>query len=117
MDQIEQILQKGIELGTLIAQTEIYKDFKKAEYDLLHNPEARKLVEDLQKLKQEHYRKKLAGQELTNKETETMQSMEVKCLKDPQVFRSNDANTKFQKFMEEISRKIKEGIQSVDTPQ
>ncbi|MDQ7094971.1 YlbF family regulator [Desulfosporosinus sp. PR] len=115
MDQIEQIMQKGIELGTLIAQTDIYKNFKKMEYELLHNPEARKLIEDLQKLKQEQYRKKLAGEELTSGEKETMQTMENECLKNSQVFRSNDANTKFQEFMEEISRKIKEGIKSVDT--
>jgi cell fate (sporulation/competence/biofilm development) regulator YlbF (YheA/YmcA/DUF963 family) len=114
MDQYDQIMQKGIELGTLIAQTKIYQNFKQAEYELLHNPEARKQVEDLQKMKQEHYRRKLAGEELSNDEKENMENMERECLRDPQVFKSNDANTKFQNFMEVISGKIREGIQSVD---
>ena len=61
MEQVDEIMQKCAELGKSIALTSIYKEFKKAEYDLLHNPEARKLVEDLQKVQQDQYRKKIAG--------------------------------------------------------
>lgn len=115
MSQSEEIMQKCTELGKSIAHTNIYKEFKKAEYDLLHNPEARKLMEDLQKIQQDQYRRKLAGIELTNEETEKIKEMENLCLKDPQIFASNNANTKFQQFMEQISKKIKEGIKSIDS--
>jgi len=114
MDQPEEIMQKCTELGKSIAQTSMYKEFKKAEYDLLHNPEARKLVEDLQKIQQEQYRKKLAGIELSKEEQDSIKAMENLCIKDPQVLTSNNANTKFQEFMEQISGKIKEGIKSID---
>ena len=50
----------------------MYQEFKKAEYDLLHNSEARKLVEDLQKMKQEHYGKKMAGIELSKEEQDKL---------------------------------------------
>ena len=114
MDQLNEIMQKSTELGKSIALTPIYKEFKKAEYDLLHNPEARKLVEDLQKLQQDQYRKRIAGIELSKEELEELKKLEEICIRDPQVFYSNNANTKFQEFMEQISGKIKEGIKSVD---
>jgi len=114
MDQLEEIMQKSTELGKSIALTPMYQEFKKAEYDLLHNPVARKLIEDLQKMKQEHYGKQAAGIELSNAEQDTLKQMEYTCLKDRQVLISNDANTKFQDFMEQISNKIKDGIKSVE---
>ncbi|TGE31628.1 YlbF family regulator [Desulfosporosinus sp. Sb-LF] len=114
MDQLDEIMQKSTELGKSIALTPIYKEFKKAEYDLLHNPEARKLVEDLQKLQQDHYRKRMSGIELSKEELDKMKEMEETCIRDKQVFFSNNANTKFQEFMEQISGKIKDGIKSVE---
>lgn len=112
MDQIEEIMQKCTELGKTIAQTAVYKEFKQSEYDLFHNPEARKLVEDLQKLKQEHQGKQMAGIELSKEEQETMKNLETKCIRDRQILVSNNANTKFQEFMEQISKNIKNGIKS-----
>lgn len=117
MDQLEEIMQKSTELGKAIALTPMYQEFKKAERDLLHNPEARKLIEDLQKIKQEHYGKQAAGIELSKEEQETLKTMENTCLKDRQVLLSNNANTKFQEFMEQISSKIKDGIKCVDSAQ
>ena len=114
MDQLEEIMQNCIELGRSIAKTAIYQEFKKAEYDLLHNPKARALVEELQKLKQEYLGKQMTGEELSKEEQETMKTMENRCLIDKQVQVSNEANTKFQEFMEQISGKIKEGIKSIE---
>ncbi|SPF36463.1 conserved hypothetical protein [Candidatus Desulfosporosinus infrequens] len=114
MDQLDEIMQKSIELGRSIGDTTIYQEFKKAEYNLLHNPKARELVENLQKMKQEYQGKQMTGIELSKEEQETMKAMENKCLMDKQVQVSNDANTKFQEFMEKISGKIKEGIKSIE---
>jgi len=115
MEQLDEIMQKCTELGKSIALTSTYQEFKKAEYDLLHNPEARKLVEDLQKVQQEQYRKKIAGIELTKEELDQVKKLENICIQDTQVLTSNTANTNFQEFMEKISGKIKEGIKSIDT--
>ncbi|KJR46416.1 hypothetical protein UF75_3179 [Desulfosporosinus sp. I2] len=108
------IMQKSIDLGKAIAQTDVYKEFKQAEYDLFKNVEARKLVEDLQKLKQEHHGKIMAGIELTKEEQETLKELEQTCIRNRQVLSSNNANTRFQEFMEQISGNIKTGIKSVD---
>ncbi|MCB8815845.1 MULTISPECIES: YlbF family regulator [Desulfosporosinus] len=114
MDQVEELMQKSIELGKAIAQTDVYKEFKKAEYDLFQNGEARKLVEDLQKMKQEHRGKMMAGIVLTEAEQEELKELEQTCIRNRQVLSSNEANTRFQEFMEQISSNIKNGIKSVD---
>ncbi|MCO5387237.1 MULTISPECIES: YlbF family regulator [Desulfosporosinus] len=114
MDQVEELMQKSIELGKTIAQTDVYKEFKKAEYDLFQNGEARKLVEDLQKMKQEHRGKMMAGIVLTEAEQEELKELEQTCIRNRQVLSSNEANTRFQEFMEQISSNIKNGIKSVD---
>lgn len=114
MDQIEEIMQKCIELGKAIAQTAVYKDFKKEEYALFQDEEARKLIEDLQKMKQEHRGKLLAGIELTSDEQEKIKELEQTCIRNRQVLASNSTNTKFQEFMEKITENIKSGIKSVD---
>lgn len=115
MENLDDISGMCTELGKAIAQTPAYQEFKKAEYTLLQNPEARKLVEDLQRLQQDQYSKQLAGQKPTQDDTNKLKEMELNCLKNDLVFQSNNANLRFQKFMEEISGKIKEGIKSVES--
>lgn len=117
MDQIDEIRQKCIELGKSIAQTTIYHDYKKAEYELLSNPRARKLVGNLQKMKIEQHGKQLAGLELTQAEKDALQDLEKSCANDPQVQSTNSANIQFQELMEKITGKIKEGIKSIDIDQ
>jgi cell fate (sporulation/competence/biofilm development) regulator YlbF (YheA/YmcA/DUF963 family) len=112
--QYEEILEKCTNLGKLIAETPVYQEFKKAEYSLLQNPQARKLVEELQSLKKDHYLKKMAGTELTKEDEEKMRELENVCLSNNLVFASNNANNNFQKLMETISGKIREGIQSIN---
>ena len=114
LDQLEEIVKKSVELGKLIALSNVYKEFKKAENDLLHNPVACKIVEDLQKMKSEHQGKKMAGIEISKDDQETLRKLEDTCLKDHQVLVSNNANTKFQQLMEKMSGNIKVGIKSID---
>jgi len=107
-------MQKSIELGKSIALSTVYQDFKKAESDLLHNQEACKLVEDLQKKKSELQGKKMAGIEISKEDQDQIKELEETCLRDRQVLISNDANSKFQDLMEKMSGHIKAGIKSID---
>ena len=112
--ELDEIMQKSIELGKSIALSTVYKDFKKAENELLHNSEACKLVENLQKLKSEHQGKKMAGIEISKEEQEKMKELEETCLRNKQVLISNNANSEFQGLMEKMSANIKVGIKSVE---
>lgn len=113
MSQIEELMQKSTELGKAIAQTDIFKDFKRAERDLFEDVEARRLVEDLQKMKNEQHGKQMAGIEVSNEEKDKLKELEQTCIRNRQVLASNNANTRFQELMEEITGSIKKGIQSV----
>lgn len=110
MTRIEEALEKCIELGKILAQTEEFKAVKKAEQDLLHDTEARKLVEDLQQLQQDQLKKQMAGIELTEEEKKKMFTAEQTAIQHPVVRASHMANANFQDLMKEISKKIREGI-------
>lgn len=110
MSALDKAFEMCIELGKTIAQTEEYKRFKESEYKLLHDQEARSLIENLQVLQMENQKKKLAGMEPTKEEDEKLKEAERIALENPLVKVSHYSNTKFHELMKTISSKIKEGI-------
>ncbi|MCL6610734.1 MAG: YlbF family regulator [Peptococcaceae bacterium] len=110
MSLVEEIMEKCIELGRMVARTEEYKNMKKAEYDLMHDPEARGLVEELQQLQHEQLKKQMAGIDLSPEEKRKLSESEKTAVQHPVVRASHMANAGFQDLMKEISKKIREGI-------
>ncbi|KJS01397.1 MAG: hypothetical protein VR68_05190 [Peptococcaceae bacterium BRH_c4a] len=110
MSKIEQALEKCLELGKILAQTDEYKAMKQAEHDLLHDAEARRLVEDLQQVQQEQLKKQMTGVDLSAEEKKQLQETEQVAIQHPVVRASHMANAGFQDLMKEISKKIREGI-------
>ncbi len=76
MSAIDKAFEMCFELGKTISQTEEYKRFKESEYKLLHNQEARALIENLQVLQVEQQKKKLAGLDITEEEEKKLKDME-----------------------------------------
>lgn len=114
MSVIEKAFEMCYELGKTISQTEEYKRFKESEYKLLHDQEARSLIENLQVLQVEQQKKKLAGMDITEEEEKKLKDMERLALENPTVKVSHYCNSKFQELMQAISKKIKEGITSTE---
>lgn len=112
MSKIEEALAMCMELGKIIAQTEEYKAMKEAEYNLLHDAEARKMVENLQQLQIDQAKRQMAGIELTEEEKKKLQQTEQTTVQNPVVRASHIANANFQDLMKEISKKIREGIKT-----
>lgn len=110
MSKIEEALEKCLELGKTLAQTDEFKAMKQAEHDLLHDAEARRLVEDLQQVQQEQLKKQMNGLELSGDEKKKLQETERVAIQHPVVRASHMANANFQDLMKEISKKIREGI-------
>lgn len=108
--KIEEILEKCIDLGKIVAQTDEYRQMKKAEQNLLHDAEARGLVEDLQQLQHDQLKKQMAGVEMTEEEKRRLSEAERVAVQHPVVRASHMANANFQDLMKEISKKIREGI-------
>ncbi len=110
MSNVNEILERCIELGRMVARTDEYRQMKKAEFNLMHDPEARGLVEELQKLQHEQLKKQMAGIDLTSEEKKKLSESERVAVQHPVVRASHMANANFQDLMKEISRKIREGI-------
>lgn len=110
MSKIEEALAMCLELGKIIAQTEEYKAMKEAEYNLLHDAEARRMVENLQQLQMEQAKKQMSGIELTEEEKKKLRDAEQTAVQHPVVRASHLSNANFQDLMKEISKKIREGI-------
>jgi len=108
--KLEEALKKCLELGKLIAQTDEYKEFKQAEYNLMQDAEARKMLEDLQIMQQEQEKKRMTGVMVTPEERQKLQQAEKACLKNPIINASHNTNSKFHLLMNKISTSIKEGI-------
>ncbi|GAB6181847.1 hypothetical protein JCM14036_31660 [Desulfotomaculum defluvii] len=117
MTKINAALDMCVELGKFLSETEEYLNVKKAEVGLLHDKDARNLVEGLQKLQMEIQKKKLAGLEITENDKKKMQDAEAQAIQNPLVKASFEAHEKFQGIMSLVSAKIREGIRAKEQPQ
>lgn len=117
MTALEKALEKCIELGKILAETEEFKKMKQAEYTLLHDEEARKLVENLQQLQQECQSIEMTGQKLSEEKINMIKEVEKTAMANPTVRMSHEANTEFQKIMFQISAKIRQGIKESSPPE
>lgn len=108
--KIEDAMKKCLELGKVIAETDEYKEFKQAEYNLMKDAEARKMLEDLQIMQQEQEKKRSTGVSITPEEMENLQQAEKACLRNPIINASHNTNSKFHLLMNKISTSIREGI-------
>lgn len=110
MSLTDKALDMCLELGKILAQTAEFKRMKESEQGLMHDAEARKLVEDLQMIQAEQRRKQLAGQLLTEEDKKKAKEAEAMAMNHPAVKASFQANADFQAMMNKITAKIKEGI-------
>lgn len=109
---VEKSIEMCLELGKTLAQTDEYKKMKEMEHHLLHDQEARKLVENLQIAQAEHQKKLAAGLKPTEEDTKKLRECEELALGNPTVKAAHYANSKFHELMNLISSKIREGIRS-----
>ncbi|SHK23648.1 YlbF family regulator [Desulforamulus aeronauticus] len=112
MAKIDEALDLCIQLGKILSETEEYQNMKNAEAALLHDENARQLVEGLQQLQMDIQKKKLAGIPLSDVDKKNMQEAEAKAIENPVVKASFEAHGKFQGVMSLISTKIRAGIRA-----
>ncbi|SHE91177.1 YlbF family regulator [Desulforamulus putei] len=114
MAKIDAALDLCVQLGKILSETEEYQNMKQAEANLLHDEEARQLVEGLQKLQMDIQKKKLAGIPLSDVDKNNMKEAEARALENPVVKASFEAHEKFQAIMTLVSTKIREGIRGAE---
>ncbi|WP_420795113.1 YlbF family regulator [Desulforamulus hydrothermalis] len=112
--KIDTALELCVQLGKILSETEEYQKMKQAEANLLHNEEARRLVEGLQQLQMDIQKKKLAGIPLSEVDKNNMKEAEARALENPIVKASFEAHEQFQAIMTLVSTKIREGIRGTE---
>ncbi|AQS58254.1 hypothetical protein B0537_03625 [Desulforamulus ferrireducens] len=112
MAKIDEALDLCVQLGKILSETEEYQNMRKAETALLHDQEARRLVEGLQQLQMDVQKKKLAGIPLSDVDKKNMEEAEARAIENPIVKASFEAHEKFQGVMTLISAKIRSGIRA-----
>ena len=110
MSQLDKALELCVELGKVLSQTEEYKKMKQVEFDMLHDSEARGMMENLQALQVEMKKKQFTGMVLTEEDNKNLKDLEEETSKNPVVKASLKANADFQGLMLKVSAMIREGI-------
>lgn len=108
---MEQILQKALELGKVIAQSEEYKVMRDKEAVMLNDPAAAELIKKFQDLQQTHEMIQMQGNQLTESQINDVYDMEEKMLANPIIKDFTEAQDKFHHVLGEVNEKISEGIE------
>ncbi len=111
---IEDALNLCKELGKIIASTEEFKMKKQCEKALLHDEEARKLMEEAQILRQKYQKMQLAGYIMTEEDKKALEQAELKALNNPIARQAAVAHEAFHNMMQQITEQIKKGIKEFD---
>lgn len=105
-------IDMALELGKVLSETDEFKEMKRAEELLFSDEEALKLIDEVKNLHQEYARKQMSGQPITEENIRVLREAETAAMANPRVKASFEANRRFQKLVEQITDKIKEGAKA-----
>ncbi|GAB6180765.1 YlbF family regulator [Desulfotomaculum defluvii] len=111
------ILEKALELGKLIAQSEQYKNMRAKEASMMSDVDALALIERFQQLQQSHHMLRMQGQELSDEQLNEVYAMEDKMMGNSLIREFAEIQEQFQKFLNQVNDQISEGIEGPKEPQ
>ena len=110
----DEVFAKAVELGQIIAKTELHQKIMEAEKAIREDEEALKIVKDFQALQNAYRRAEMLGNKPTEKQMKKLEEAEQKAIENPKVKAYYDAHVKFHEFVQEVNAKIQEGIKQKD---
>ncbi|MEG6522417.1 YlbF family regulator [Desulfotomaculum sp. 1211_IL3151] len=111
------ILEKALELGKLIAQSEQYKTMREKEAMMMSDVDALALIEGFQQLQQSHHMLRMQGKELSDEQLNEVYAVEDKMMGNNLIREFAEIQEKFQKFLNQVNDQISEGIEGPRQPQ
>lgn len=105
------IMDKARELGRELAASPEYAAMKQAEANIVQDPQARGLIQNFQDLKKACERVQAQGIEPTEAQLQELHEAQTRMLLNPAVRDFTQANERFLTVLQEVNRKIWEGIQ------
>lgn len=107
----ELILDKALELGKLIADSEKYKTMRQKEAAMMADVDAVMVIEQYQDLQRSHQTARMQGQELSDAQLNEVYEMEDKMMNHPLIKEFAMIQEDFQKFLNQVNEHISEGIE------
>ncbi|MEW6696559.1 MAG: YlbF family regulator [Bacillota bacterium] len=107
----DMVLDKSLELGKLIADSEKYKTMREKEAAMMSDVDAIALIEKFQQLQQSHQKARMQGQELTDEQLNEVYAMEDQMMANPLIREFAEIQEQFQKFLNQVNERISEGIE------
>ncbi|WP_041274573.1 YlbF family regulator [Desulforamulus reducens] len=111
------VLERALELGKLIAQSEEYKTMRAKEAAMMADVDALALIEKFQQLQQSHQMYRMQGKELTDEQLNDAHAMEDQMMGNNLIREFAEIQEKFQKFLNQVNDQISEGIEGPKEPQ
>jgi len=102
--------EKAVELGKMIAVSDVFQAMRQAEMSLRSDAEGFKMVEDFQMLQKSMEQMQRSGQQLTEDNMREFREAEEKAMQNSNVKGFFDANMQFFKLLEHVNAKVQEGI-------
>lgn len=105
------VLDKALELGKLIADSEKYKTMREKEASMMADVDALALIEQFQDLQRSHHMIRMQGHELSESQMNDVYAMEEKMMGNPLIKEFAEIQDHFQKFLNQVNETISEGIE------
>ncbi|SHE40693.1 Cell fate regulator YlbF, YheA/YmcA/DUF963 family (controls sporulation, competence, biofilm development) [Desulforamulus putei DSM 12395] len=105
------VLEKALELGKLIANSEKYKTMREKEAAMMSDADAVALIEKFQHLQHSHQMMRMQGHELTDEQLNEVYALEDQMMANPLIREFAEIQDQFQKFLNQVNERISEGIE------
>lgn len=107
----DMVLEKALELGKMIAESENYKAMRQKEAAMMADPDAIFLIEKFQHLQQSHQMLRMQGKELSEEQLNEAHALEDKMMENSLIREFAEIQDQFGKFLNQVNERISEGIE------
>lgn len=104
----QQIFDQALELGKRISASDEFKAVQAKEAAMFQDEAAQGLLKEFQQLQQGHQQKQEQGHQITPAEIKSFEEMELKMLENPLIKAFSEAQSAFQKLLENVNKTINE---------
>ena len=105
------VLEKALELGKLISESENYKTMRQKEAAMMADPDAVFLIEKFQHLQQSHQMLRMQGRELSDEQLQEVHTLEDQMMENQLIRSFAEIQDQFGKFLNQVNERISEGIE------
>ncbi len=104
------IIDKALELGKKIADSDEFNEVQEKEKLMLQDPAADQLLRQFQQLQMKHQQKQMQGKQLSQDDIQEFETFETKMLENPKIKDFYEAQSKFQDLLNNVNQTINKAM-------